>query len=129
MHLRPQVSALLAMLAGAPATIAGVVLLPWSLIFGVYGFSEAPLEALGNLGLGVAGAFALANYWYLAARTLKEQRYVFGWAFRLSLLAAMVVGTFVFVALPVLAAVIIVVPICLATYWFVQQQLRRKLIG
>lgn len=122
MQVRPQVLVLLAMLAGAPATIVGIVLLPWALMIGMYSLAEAPLEALGYLGLGAAGIFSLSNYWLLAARSLKDQHYSFGWNFRLAALAAIALAVVVFFALPLLAAALVVIPIGLATSWFVARQ-------
>lgn len=121
---RSEIAALVVLFAGIPATIAGVLLLPWPLIFGVSVLIDAPLEGLTSLGIVTAGVFALSNYWRLATRTLNAQRYVLGWSFLLSIMAAVVVSVIVFEQLPIAQAAIIVAPIGLATCWLVMQQRR-----
>jgi len=126
MQARPQLIVLAAMACGLPATIAAIVLLPWAAMFGIYGLIEAPVEAAMNLALVGASIFAIANYWYLASRTIKGLSYSFRWPFWLALVCSLVSGAIVFFALPLAGAALVVLPIAAATYHFASQQYVRQ---
>jgi hypothetical protein len=113
---------LAAMLCGAPATIAALVLLPWSVAVVIYGMSERPGLASANLILVVAAVFALGSYWLLAARTIKGLSFNLGWPFRTACVAALVSTAAVFDAMPLFAALVVVVPVLGASVWFLCRQ-------
>lgn len=77
--------------------------------------TENPALALANLALVVASVFALASYWHLVARTSKTLPFKLGWIFGLSCVAAMASTVAVFDAMPLLPALLVVVPIWTAT--------------
>ncbi len=126
--MRPVMLTLAAMLCGAPATIVAIVLLPWSVLVGIYGMVEQPCLASANLLLAATSVFALGNYWLLAARTVKRLPFKLGWSFRAACIAALLSIGAVFDSLPPLATLVVVAPILAATVWclFEQQAISHK---
>ena len=112
---RPVFLILAAMLCGAPATIVAVVMLPWSIAYGIAGVAERPWLATINLLLVLAAVYALGSYWSLAAKTIKGQPFKFGWAFKMACAAALFCVAAVFDTLPTIAALFVVAPIVAAT--------------
>lgn len=122
MVIKPILFAFAAMLCGAPATVAALVFLPWSLALGFFSLPEHLGVASTNILLVVASLFALINYWLLAARTLKDLPFNLGWSFRIASVSALVSSYAVYDAMPVPAALVVVIPIWVATLWFLYKQ-------
>ncbi len=120
--MHPVLLTLAAMLCGAPATIAALVFLPFSALVAVFSGAEEPLQASAHVVLVACAAFALGNYWSLAAKTVKEQPYELGKVFWLACIAGVLCAIVVFITLPVGAALLINAPIATAALLCIRSQ-------
>ena len=111
--------AFVAIVCAIPASIVAIVFLPWSAFAAIAAISSEPKLALFNLVFLIASIFALVNYWRLADLTLKNQSMKFGLLFLLAVVAAIFSIWVAFDAMPIGAALFVVIPIVMATGWLV----------